>query len=1099
MSRALPLRRLTVLLACLTVALGGGLALAGVAHAAPTTTTTTTTPATSSSTGQAAGTPADNDFLTNSTMGFDTLGGTDGWIALYPSSYFGLDAFIPTTSTNHVGLFGVNVASVNAPDLGNIPAYLMQGIAQMIWTVIRWITDLMILFSAWAFSFPLLSDLLGGIGSLLDTIEAAVGLSPNNPAETSLVGVALAILGGVAVWRIMVKQELVRTVTSIAMSVVAIAIAVGIMTSLSSGNGGIVWTATCASNNLATGILSTVDTGSATSGGTSCNPNNTSAAQEALANDLYKTLVVYPWVTLEFNGVSHCTNAPDSALTYSADSPNCLVNISNFGGTILPNPTNGRKFAAGRGGYVYQYLLYPPGSIARQIMYYAIAGGGTANDCADSPAPPAVASSGGSASNLCQEGTDLITATSTANRESDLLLADLDGNGWAATDVQNNGNLARDAGLANGPGTETTAELENLLMEQAGWNAGTPSAALTQANETAPTTISAADEPAAYLQSSALDAAFQRLAMTGIIGFIELGAWIVLGGLAVMMILTQLLVVGLCLCSPIALVCGIVPGRGHQIFLDWLKRLGGAIFTKVWYALALAILCGISQLIQSQTIGDLGWFGALVLQGVLWWGVFFNRKKIHDLIAKVSIDQQHYGDREPRHPYYAYTGARRNMRMVKALKQNSRGGGSDGSRSASDVFGPLLSRRNFDPHKAPTAGGGRAGTGETDLPAPTTPTAPTSPAAPTTPAPAAPERDREHNAPEFERSPEFEHPTEELAADGIEDIAQHSAERRASEAARAAETARGPQGEPGATGAPGEDADVDDLVKALDKPINVPTPERYNGLVKSNPDISKKLFDAANQQAVNLRRANPRVLPIPGGDKLSRPLTSPARRMLARRATRRGAELAEAHRRSLDNANNVKHATPLAEQQAALVYHQKHAYESRGNAQAAQQSNQRSQAAVLMQRARAHELAAKTAEAHIQRLSPTTPGGPGTPPPPTGPAAGGTPPSPPAGPAAGGTPPTPSAPGAAAPERSSDAPAGEAAVPAPPVPAPTGGGRQETSPTVPTPSRDGGAPAGSQSVPPPPVPRPSRAVQPGSGWVVDPYPSDTSPGNGERD
>lgn len=1099
MSLTAPMRRVTTWLACLALVLGGGMAAAHSAHAATTTTATTTTTSSSSATPASAGTPANNDFLTNSLLGFDSLGGKNGWIATYPSSYFGLDAFIPTSNKQHVGLFGVNVGSVNTPDLSNLPAYLMQGIAQMLWTVLRWITQLVITLASWAFSFPLLGDLLSGMGSLLTSIELAVGYNPNNVAATGLFAIALALLGGLVVWRMVVKQQIVDTVRNLALSALAIGISIGIMTSIHSG-GGIVWNATCVSNNVATGILATVDTGNTVNGGTSCNPGSTSAAQAAVSNDLFKTLVVYPWVSLEFNGVSHCTDGTTSALTYSADSPNCSLNISNFGGSILSQPAHGRKYAAGRGGYVYQYLLYPPGSMARQIMYYAIAGGGSANSCSAAPAPPAVASGGAPATSLCREGTDLLKANASGQRQRDLLLAALDGNGWADSDLKDNGNLARDAGLASA-GNYTTGQLESLLEQEAGWDAQLPMSAITQADQTAPSTISAADEPAAYLQSSALDAAFQRLAMTGMLGIVDLGAWIVLGGLAAMMIVTQLMVCFLCLMTPVAMLCGVMPGKGHQIFMDWLKKLGGAIFTKVWYALAMAILCGVSQLIQSQTVADLGWMGALVLQGILWWGVFLQRRKIHDMIAKVSIDGQHYGDHEPKHPYYAYTRMRRYRQMGKAIKQQSRMMENGAPKGQQDVYGDVMNRRKFDPHTPPTAGNGQPGAGETELP-------------PTTPQQEAPQ----HEAPHTEAPhDEFAHPLETVAADGVEDAAQFSAEHRAHEAAEAARFAEGERGPEGLAGQDGADADLDALAHAIDRPVNVQTPKRYAGLAKSSPEVSKKLFDATNQKAVNLRRANPRILPIPGGKHASRPLTSPARRALAHRATRRGAELAETHRQALDNAKGVKHATPLAEQQAAVAYHKTQAYESRGSAQAAFESKQPQQARLMVQRARAHELAAKSAEANVARMAPVAPGNP-----PSGGLGGGTPPPPPV--------PTPNGNG----NGKSGAPAGETAVPRPPVPvtaqtatAPARGSNGRTvdtvpvppapsAPAAPAPARSGGSngsnggspsrrswgrtpsPAGPQSVPPPPISRPAPSTPPGRGLLVDPPEDDRSAGNNGR-
>ena len=547
------------------------------------------------------GQPAANDFLTNTTGGFSGFG-DQSLLNAYPLSNFQLDSFVPLSSTHHVGLFGVNVASVSVPDLSNIPSYLVQGVANFLWQIITWISLGVILLVSWAFAFPLLSSLLSSASGVVNILAGAISGSPNDPLSTGLVAAALSALGLWAIYQALLRQRIVHTVRSLAITVLAVGIATWIMVDPS----GSIGKANGYSNDISTAMLGTVADGSAAAGvqkvqGGPAQSQSASRAQGVVANDLFRTLVFDPWVVLEFNGLQHCTNASDSSTTVALTSGGgCSYKINN----VSAPGNNSNQFQPGRGGYAYQYLLYPTGSPQRQVEYFALAGGGMDNNqCADAPA-----NSGGGANHPCQDGVALLKASGNAQRQQ----------------------LSKQ--IASDTGDKTVPDPDNNMTAQ---NAAHPVAAITKA-----------DEPAVYLQSSALSAGFQRIGMIALLFVGHLGFWLLLGLLAVALLVTQLLALALFLLAPAALLAGIFPGKGHDLFLEWLKKLGGAIFVKAIYALALSIVLAVSEILQTVTLGAsaggfaLGWFGTYGLQAILFWALFMKRHAIAAQIQRVSLNGQ---------------------------------------------------------------------------------------------------------------------------------------------------------------------------------------------------------------------------------------------------------------------------------------------------------------------------------------------------------------------------------------------------------------------------------------------------------------------------
>ncbi len=142
------------------------------------------------------------------------------------------------------------------------------------------------------------------------------------------------------------------------------------------------------------------------------------------------------------------------------------------------------------------------------------------------------------------------------------------------------------------------------------------------------------DEPA--VEAMGKGGQYQRLLLSIVILFGEIGAFLLLGALALGVILSQLLLLLLLGFAPIALLAGIFPGRGHDFFRGWLGKLAGYLARKVIYSLILAVTLAVTQAL-SETTSNLGWLLAFALQAAFLWMVFIHRKSLTtDLLAATA-------------------------------------------------------------------------------------------------------------------------------------------------------------------------------------------------------------------------------------------------------------------------------------------------------------------------------------------------------------------------------------------------------------------------------------------------------------------------------
>ncbi len=143
-----------------------------------------------------------------------------------------------------------------------------------------------------------------------------------------------------------------------------------------------------------------------------------------------------------------------------------------------------------------------------------------------------------------------------------------------------------------------------------------------------------ADKPAA--EASGKGGQYQRLLLSLLILTGELGAWLLLGALAVGVIVAGVFLLLTLAFAPFALVIGVIPGRGHEFFRGWLAKLAGYLLRKVIYSVILAVVLAVCAALDDAT-SNLGWFMAFALQALFLWAVFIQRDRIAgDLLAATA-------------------------------------------------------------------------------------------------------------------------------------------------------------------------------------------------------------------------------------------------------------------------------------------------------------------------------------------------------------------------------------------------------------------------------------------------------------------------------
>jgi hypothetical protein len=146
--------------------------------------------------------------------------------------------------------------------------------------------------------------------------------------------------------------------------------------------------------------------------------------------------------------------------------------------------------------------------------------------------------------------------------------------------------------------------------------------------------LGSADEPAA--EAAGKGGQYERLLLSILIALGSLGAWLLLGALAVGVLIAGVFLLMWLAFSPFALVIGVIPGRGHEFFRGWLSRLAGYLLRKVIYSAILAVVLAVCGALVDAT-SNLGWLMAFALQALFLWAVFLQRDRIAgDLLAATA-------------------------------------------------------------------------------------------------------------------------------------------------------------------------------------------------------------------------------------------------------------------------------------------------------------------------------------------------------------------------------------------------------------------------------------------------------------------------------
>jgi len=225
------------------------------------------------------------------------------------------------------------------------------------------------------------------------------------------------------------------------------------------------------------------------------------------------------------------------------------------------------------------------------------------------------------------------------------------------------------------------------------------------------------DEPAAA--SMEKGGQYQRLLVGFVILLAELGAFFLLGGLSLGVIVAQVELLLMLAFAPVALVAAVVPGRGHQFFKGWLAKLAGLLLRKAAYSLILAILLAVCAAISEAT-SQLGWLFSFGLQCAFFWTVFLRRRSLTDGLVGAVTGPDAPGRDRTLSLLALYAGARVGSRtVVRPAARAGRGAGRGLAWAGNTFLGrgrDAAERKPVAPGRAPgvPAGAktGHAGSGE---------------------------------------------------------------------------------------------------------------------------------------------------------------------------------------------------------------------------------------------------------------------------------------------------------------------------------------------------------------------------------------------------
>src|SRR4051794_27196142 len=199
-----------------------------------------------------------------------------GLVDQYPLSAYALDYHVDVGVTQPEG----------------VPPMIAQWAAAQLWSATSLLVKCTIDLFTWAFSLDLLS---GGNGALMP-IGAAIRSLYDNVIGQAWMVAAILIAGIWGIWKALVQRRYTETAGALAVSVLFVLIALFFVYEPERTVGqASQWT-----NTLSLAFLSGANQGSL---------EDPSQAKRQVSDHLFETLVVEPWVVLEFGGLSHCVDS----------------------------------------------------------------------------------------------------------------------------------------------------------------------------------------------------------------------------------------------------------------------------------------------------------------------------------------------------------------------------------------------------------------------------------------------------------------------------------------------------------------------------------------------------------------------------------------------------------------------------------------------------------------------------------------------------------------------------------------------------------------------------------------------------------------------
>lgn len=525
-------------------------------------------------------------------------------------SYYGAYPWGSYDLDQHIGGVSVGLTGI---DLSGLPALAFYTISWILWELALLGLHIAFLIFGFAFSLNLITSAPGTGGSqfthgvgLLNGLHGAVsGLFHAGPFQDVLF-VTFAAIGLYALWNGLVKQRYVRTLAGVAVSVLIYAAALAIIADPANTIG---WAADT-TNQLADSALSLTATVASDTpvnsgaGGLQTNQGSLLTAQDAL----FKLAVFQPFEILDFGGLDHCTaNAPAG--------PNAGISVAD--------PTSG---ATGCAPY--------PGS--KHVTTHPIPNQKYADWYLEADNPQCDLQ--------LEQAALLANENKLVNHQFQMLVPEgtnpsckigpFDGhpNGALAPNVNSSLSVWSQAGGSSpaaspigGMRNEIFTAIEEVSAKQQS-TPGIQSDPLGMGLQKA-LAVNWPDTPAVDAQLE--NAQGQRLAVAVLVLIGSIPLVFILGGLSIGVVVAQLEVLFGLVVLPVLLLAGLFPGRGHQLFYLWGKRMLTALIRKFIYALVLVVLLTIEfGIIGAAQLTGFGWLFEYLIQIAFFWVVMAKRRKL---------------------------------------------------------------------------------------------------------------------------------------------------------------------------------------------------------------------------------------------------------------------------------------------------------------------------------------------------------------------------------------------------------------------------------------------------------------------------------------